>query len=58
MQRLTLHAMRLSFTHPLTGKPFEVEAALPKDFRALLSALRKWDKRKSPSDAPPLPGSH
>ncbi len=56
MQRLTLHALRLSFTHPLTGKSFEVEAALPKDFRALLSALRKWDKRKSPTESPSLPG--
>ncbi len=57
MQRLTLHALRLSFTHPLTGKSFEVEAALPKDFRALLSALRKWDKRKSPTESPSLPDS-
>ena len=57
MQRLTLHALRLSFTHPLTGKSFEVEAALPKDFRALLSALRKWDKQKSPTGSPSLPDS-
>ncbi len=57
MQRLTIHALRLSFTHPLTGKSFEVEAALPKDFRALLSALRKWDKRKSPTESPSLPDS-
>lgn len=57
MQRLTLHALRLSFTHPLTGKSFEVEAALPKDIRALLSALRKWDKRKSPTESPSLPDS-
>ena len=57
MQRLTLHALRLSFTHPFTGRSFEVEAALPKDFRALLSALRKWDKRKSPMESPSLPDS-
>ena len=57
MQRLTLHALRLSFTHPLTGKSFEVEAALPKDIRALLYALRKWDKRKSPTESPSLPDS-
>ncbi len=53
MQRLTLHALRLSFTHPMTGQIFEVEATPPKDFRALLSALRKWDKPKSISDVPP-----
>ncbi len=54
MQRLTLHALRLSFQHPITGQPFEVEAALPKDFRALLSALRKWDRRK-PQNPQPTP---
>ena len=46
MQRLTLHALRLSFQHPISDAPFEVEAPLPKDFRGLLSALHKWDKRK------------
>jgi 23S rRNA-/tRNA-specific pseudouridylate synthase len=38
--RLTLHAHRLSFMD-LNDKPCEVEAALPKDFRAAINMLQK-----------------
>ena len=38
--RQALHAARLSFDHPVTGRPVDVESPLPEDFRALLEALR------------------
>ncbi len=42
MQRLTLHALRLTIDHPATGERTTFEAPLPKDFRAVLQQLRKW----------------
>lgn len=42
MQRLTLHAAKLSFQDPITNARRIFEAPLPKDFAALLKALRKW----------------
>ncbi|NOX38904.1 MAG: RluA family pseudouridine synthase [Calditrichaeota bacterium] len=43
MNRLSLHAYRLKFVDPLSGEEREFEAPIPKDFLALLKALRKWD---------------
>ncbi|MEL6823098.1 MAG: RluA family pseudouridine synthase [Calditrichota bacterium] len=43
IDRLTLHAARLSFTDPLGGIEHSFEAAIPKDLAALLKTLRKWD---------------
>ena len=43
MDRLSLHAFRIAFTDPLSGKPMAFTAELPKDFRGLLNALRKWN---------------
>jgi 23S rRNA pseudouridine1911/1915/1917 synthase len=43
MSRATLHAGRLTFDHPLTGRRMTIEAPLPKDFAAVLNQLRKWD---------------
>jgi len=40
-QRQALHAARLSFTHPRTGKAVSFEAALPDDFARLLAALER-----------------
>ena len=37
--RQMLHAWRLGFTHPRTGKWMEFEAPLPEDFRATLARL-------------------
>ncbi len=37
--RQALHAARLEFAHPVTGKPVECEAPLPADMRELLRAL-------------------
>lgn len=44
MDRNSLHAARLSITHPTSGNPMTFEAAMPKDFRAVLNQLRKWGK--------------
>jgi len=38
--RQMLHAFKLSFTHPRTGKRMAFEAPLPEDFRDGLSALK------------------
>jgi 23S rRNA pseudouridine1911/1915/1917 synthase len=40
-RRQALHAAKLSFEHPISGKQITVEAELPKDFKALLKVLRK-----------------
>jgi 23S rRNA pseudouridine1911/1915/1917 synthase len=37
--RQALHAARLQFDHPVTGKPLECLSALPADMRGLLDAL-------------------
>jgi 23S rRNA pseudouridine1911/1915/1917 synthase len=39
--RQALHAARLSFDHPVTGKPVDVSAPLPEDFEALLTVMRQ-----------------
>jgi len=44
MNRVTLHAAKLSFDHPDTGARMTVEAPLPKDFQAVVNQLRKWGK--------------
>jgi 23S rRNA pseudouridine1911/1915/1917 synthase len=45
--RQMLHAYRLAFVHPATGKAVEVTAPLPADFEAALAALRamRYDSR-------------
>ena len=40
-RRQALHAARLGFTHPSTGKPCEFEVPVPDDMRELLEALRE-----------------
>ncbi|MGQ0737239.1 MAG: RluA family pseudouridine synthase [Acidobacteriota bacterium] len=44
-RRPLLHAWRLAFPHPLSGKPIRVEAPLPADFAELLDQLRRSAKR-------------
>jgi 23S rRNA pseudouridine1911/1915/1917 synthase len=39
--RQALHAAKLAFEHPVTGKAIAVESPLPKDFTALLKVLRQ-----------------
>jgi 23S rRNA pseudouridine1911/1915/1917 synthase len=40
LDRQALHARRLKFIHPATGRPLEVEAPLPADISAVLAELR------------------
>ncbi|MCB0259895.1 MAG: RluA family pseudouridine synthase [Calditrichae bacterium] len=42
ISRLTLHASRVAFKDPLSGREIALEAPLPKDLAGLLQALRKW----------------
>lgn len=44
MSRSTLHASKLVFNHPVTNEELVFEAALPKDFGAVLKQLRRWGK--------------
>lgn len=44
MPRTALHAHYLEFTHPVSGEKINFEAPLPKDFRATLNQLDRWDK--------------
>lgn len=46
--RQALHAATLGFTHPVTGEALEFESPLPRDFAALLQALR--GEKSSPAD--------
>jgi 23S rRNA pseudouridine1911/1915/1917 synthase len=39
--RQALHAAKLEFEHPITGKTVSVESPLPQDFAALLESLRE-----------------
>jgi len=39
--RILLHARKLSFIHPRTGKKVKFEAPLPADFKAAVKSLRK-----------------
>jgi 23S rRNA pseudouridine1911/1915/1917 synthase len=39
-RRQALHAERLAFAHPISGKPLEVEAPRPADMDALITAMR------------------
>ena len=41
IDRLTLHACRITFTHPVSGLRLTVEAPLPKDLRATLTQLAR-----------------
>ena len=38
--RQALHALRLAFAHPITGKPLRLEAPVPEDFAGLVARLR------------------
>jgi 23S rRNA pseudouridine1911/1915/1917 synthase len=39
--RQALHAVRLAFAHPVSGRPMAFEAPLPEDLEALVSRLRR-----------------
>jgi len=40
-ERVMLHAEHLVVTHPVTGKLLDLRAPLPKDFKAMVAALKK-----------------
>jgi 23S rRNA pseudouridine1911/1915/1917 synthase len=44
LNRQALHARRLRFAHPRSGKLIEIEAPLPADLEAVLDDLRKYRK--------------
>jgi len=41
LNRNFLHAARLAFTHPITGKPLELEAPLPSELETFLLSLQQ-----------------
>jgi 23S rRNA pseudouridine1911/1915/1917 synthase len=46
--RQALHAARLAFVHPASGKPLRFDAPLPPDFTALLARLRRGRRAPRP----------
>jgi len=40
-ERVMLHAEHIAFLHPITGRPIDLRAPLPADFKAMVDALRK-----------------
>lgn len=48
IERQALHALRLSFDHPVTGRRLEFEAPLPADLQRALDAVRAY---RSPTPA-------
>ena len=40
--RQALHALKLGFDHPVTGKRMEFEAPLPEDFQRALDSIRQY----------------
>jgi 23S rRNA pseudouridine1911/1915/1917 synthase len=53
--RQALHAWRIAFDHPRTGKPLRFEAPLPGDLKAGLAILRKAARQAA--DRPASPGA-
>lgn len=45
MTRLTLHASKLTFVHPVTEVEMTLEAEMPKDFRVCVELLERWAGR-------------
>ena len=45
LPRQALHARRLSFVHPVTGRRMAFEAELPRDLAALIAGLRRRGRR-------------
>jgi 23S rRNA pseudouridine1911/1915/1917 synthase len=55
--RQALHAWRLSFSHPRTGRPLRLEAPLPEDFTAALALLRGAATEPEPEPEPARPAA-
>lgn len=52
IKRQALHALKLGFDHPVTGKRMEFEAPLPEDFTRALEAIRQ--ERVKPARRAPV----
>ncbi|UXI67683.1 23S rRNA pseudouridine(1911/1915/1917) synthase RluD [Tahibacter amnicola] len=50
-KRQALHAERLEFAHPKSGKPVAVEAERPEDMARLIAALREDTRANAPADS-------
>ncbi len=50
IERTTLHARSLSFVHPVSGERLSFVAEPPKDFKALVSVLRKYSAAYTSSE--------
>lgn len=48
IQRQALHAFRLCFNHPVTGKRLEFEAPIPDDIQKALTAIRTHRAKPTP----------
>jgi hypothetical protein len=46
-----LHAAKLEFAHPLTGKPLDLEASLPEELAAFLKLLEADATSAHPGDS-------
>ncbi len=53
LERMFLHAERLSFIHPATGRRMSFELPLPKELRAALGRLRAPNRAPAPTAPPP-----
>jgi len=54
-QRVLLHAQKIAFTHPRTGRKRTFAAPWPQDFQDALSALRRSEKKTAREDSPAKP---
>lgn len=53
--RLALHARRLSFVHPFTGQPLDIEASLPPDLGDWLAQFRGGHETRGADETQMLP---
>lgn len=51
IKRVALHAARLGFEHPRSGKPILLESPLPSDMRALIGSLERGAELDTPPGA-------
>jgi 23S rRNA pseudouridine1911/1915/1917 synthase len=52
LERPFLHASRLSFEHPVDGRPLSFESPLPRELRSVVDLLRQAPKRRRGADTP------
>jgi len=55
LKRMFLHAAKLSFQHPATGQPLELNSALPAELQFFLQRLEQNEKRDYGNDPTALP---